>query len=157
MNYQKIRETKIQMSDLKLRLQTLEELQKETYERIKETQNSCNHDLIFINRKYKNLVYNYLQIGQCLICGKDMTLKPNNCTVDKNIVISSEQILDIAPGISDEDFEELMVEENNCEIEEAQRVFNSLTNDADYLYSRDCIKNEIVEAVKNIKGNTKIK
>ena len=156
MDYTKIRETKIQVNDLSLRLQLLEELHKETLEKISETQKNCNHDLIFINKKYANKAHGYLKSGQCLVCESGIMLTPNNVNLKNNSEVNPEQILDVSIGIEGWGLDCDCVQDKS-EIEEAKRVFNSLTNDADYLYSRDCIKNEIVEAVKNIKGNTKIK
>lgn len=157
MNYQKIRETKIQMSDLNLRMQILEELHKETFEKIKETQENCNHEIIFIYRKYENKAYDYLQYGHCLVCGKGITLTPNNVNSDTNEIVDEERIIDVVGDNIEKWNIDCDCSQDKSEIEEAQRVFNSLTNDADYLYSRDCIKREIVEAVQTLKGNTKIK
>ena len=156
MDYQKIRETKIQISDLSLRLQILEELQKETLGKINETQKNCNHDLIFINSKSANKAHEYLQCGKCLVCGKGMTLTPGNVDLDTNELILDEQIIDVSTQVDTWSFE-CDCSERRRELETAQIVFNNLTNDADYLYSKDCIETEIIEAVKALKGKTKKK
>lgn len=144
MNYTRIRDIKAKSEGLVSRMCLLEEMHKETMEKINETQNICNHEFIFINKKYGNKAYEYLQYGKCLICGKGITLKPNNFEVDERIFIPSEKIIDVSGEI---EFWDVLSDcsESKSEIEEAQRVFDKLLNESNY--SRDCIKSAIVDAV----------
>ena len=157
MDYKKIIDTKVEISNLKSRLKELENATLETIEKINEVQNNCSHEMIFIYRKYENRAYEYLQYGKCLVCGKTIALTPDNVNSDTNELILEEKIIDVVAKEVEQWSHECDCNKNAEELREAERVFNSITNDADYLYSRDCIKTEIIESVKAIKGTTKKK
>lgn len=155
MDYKKIKETKIQMNDLNSKMKLLENLQTETFEKTKKIQQTCKHDLIFINKKYKNKNCEYLQFGQCLVCGKTISLTPNNVNIETNKVIDEEYIVDVSQNV-----EEWCIDcdclDVKREIEEAQKVFDSLIYD-DNLYSRYYIKRKIAEALTNFNDVNKTK
>lgn len=156
MDYKQIRENKIQMNNLTSRLNILEELHKETLEKIKFTQESCNHDLIFINRKYENKAYEYIQYGKCLVCGKGMTLTSNNVDIDSFEVVESDRIIDVANKVEKWDIE-CDCKEDKLQLDIAQRVFDDMIIDSDCFYSKDCIKREIIVEMGKIKEINKKK
>lgn len=126
----------------------LEELHKETMEKIDDVKKVCNHEFIFINQKYTNKVYDYLKCGKCLVCGKEITMAPNNFALEEKIFIPTDKIIDVS-GEFDEWAIDCDCSEIKSEIEEAQRVFNRLMNESDY--AKDTIKSAIVCAVNEMK------
>lgn len=153
MNYTKITETKNEINNLNSRLELLEELHKETLEKILETQKSCSHEFILINKKYRNLVYDFLQFGKCLVCGCSITLTSTNVEIDKHEIIDAEKIINVAGEVEEWNLD-CDCNTSKSDLEEAQRVFDSLINN-DELCSRDFIKNEIIKSIKDIKTKTK--
>ena len=145
MDYKRIKEIKSQSINLISRMQMLEELHKETMEKIDDVQKVCNHEFIFINQKYTNKVYNYLKCGKCLVCDKRITMTPNNFALEEKIFISTDKIIDVS-GEFDEWAIDCDCSETKSEIEEAQRVFNRLMNESEY--EKDTIKSAIDESVK---------
>lgn len=156
MNYQRIKQTKRKVNKLNLRLQALEKLTKQTLEEFKNIEKSCDHELIFINKKYENLAYEYIQYGKCLVCGKAIELTPENLNIDNQEVINSEQIIDIAEKVEKWTLE-CECSQTKLEMEEAKRIFDDLISNREFLYSKEEIKQEIFKGVNNIKGNTKKK
>ena len=154
MDYTSVRKIKEKKEGLVSRLNLLEEMHKETMEKIYETQNICNHEFIFINKKYENKAYDYLQYGKCLVCGKGITLKPNNFDLSNEIFISEDKIIDVSGEVED------LTIDCDCsltkdELEEAQRTFDRLLNNADY--TRYTIKKAIIDAVNEVKSYKKKK
>ena len=148
MDYKRIREIKAKSEGLVSRMYLLEEMQKETMEKINETQKVCNHEFIFINKKYENKAYEYLQYGKCLICGKGITLTPNNFELNDKMCIPSEKIVDVAEKIDDFAID-CDCSESKSEVEEAQRVFDQLiTTFGDTLFIKKSIINSINELRK---------
>lgn len=148
MDYKRIREIKAKSDNLTSRLQLLEEMHKETIEKIAETQNACDHEFVLINKKYANKVYEYLQYGKCLVCGCGITLTSTNVDINNYKIIDEAQIIDVTDGVEtfylDCDCSKL-----NEELEKAQRVFDVLIGNDDC--SKDCLKNSIIYAINKDK------
>lgn len=149
MDYKRIIDIKKQSFNLMLRLNMLEELHKETIEKINKTQNICNHEFIFINRKYENKAYDYLQCGKCLICGRGITLNHKNFDLDEKIFVPSEKIIDVSGEI--EIFDVVCdCSESKSEFDEAQKVFDNLI-EREPLRFKETVKYEITLAIKKMR------
>jgi len=158
MDNKKILDIKNQIDNLTSRLSMLEELHKETMEKIKDTQEKCSHEFVFIYRKYENKAYDYIQYGKCLACGKIMVLSPENINLDTNELISDEQIIDVVMDDIEHYNLDCDCNKNIDLLHEAENIFNNMiNNNQDNRYSKCCIKREIFETIKGIKLTKKKK
>lgn len=150
MDFKNTKDLKFKIESLNSRMQVIEEMHKETMEKIIELQNNCCHELIFVNKKYENKAYEYLYCGKCLICGKGITLTPNNINIDNHELVDADNIIDVTESVEEWNLDcDCTLSKN--ETEEAQRVFDTLFESDYSLRFKECAKHEIIHAIKNMR------